>query len=464
MKHLLVIPVCVLLIACGGGSNSSSRPDPVTMPPVATLQDRLQGVWEQSGYGRVFRIAGSTVETFDITTQTCVLAGTEVSDDFSGITLSEDETAFTTRDTEISFEERYSKIDELPGVCEQLSGDAPGEIYDHTWHTFNEYYAFFNEREVDWLVQRDATRDRVHEDLSEAELFDVLSMLLAPLDDEHVFLTSESLYFNPAQPKGFLLQLISDFEQQSETGDLSDYIGLQLHQWDANIRSLYLDGDVESAADDTFIWGTIGDEIGYLRIDAMIFSLDEAIEDQVAEAETLLDQVFTDLADTNSLIVDIRLNGGGTDAISFAIARRFADSERLSVSKFTRTLSGDGASQSIHIGPIDRPSYLNPVVLITSGFSTSAAEVFTLAMRAWPQVTHIGEATNGSISDVLEKPLPNGWTVELANEVYLDSEGKSHEATGIPPHLEVPVFRMEERNAGQDSAINAALELLGFSQ
>ena len=81
-------------------------------------------------------------------------------------------------------------------------------------------------------------------------------------------------------------------------------------------------------------------------------------------------------------------------------------------------------------------------------------------MRAWPQVTHIGEATNGALSDVLEKPLPNGWRVELGNEVYTDSSGDSYEVTGIPPHIEVPIFSLPQRQIGQDSGLNAALDLL----
>ena len=108
-------------------------------------------------------------------------------------------------------------------------------------------------------------------------------------------------------------------------------------------------------------------------------------------------------------------------------------------------------------------TYNNPVVVLTSGFSASATEIFSLAMRSLPHVTLVGEPTIGELSDVLEKPLPNGWQVELANEVYTDAGGFSYEVTGVPPHIDVPAFGKTERDIGQDSAINAALTLLGVA-
>jgi carboxyl-terminal processing protease len=70
---------------------------------------------------------------------------------------------------------------------------------------------------------------------------------------------------------------------------------------------------------------------------------------------------------------------------------------------------------------------------VTSDMTVSAGEVLTLALRALPQVTHAGEATRGAFSDVLEKTLPNGWIVELSNEVYTDNQGIVWEGRGITP-------------------------------
>ena len=164
----------------------------------------------------------------------------------------------------------------------------------------------------------------------------------------------------------------------------------------------------------------------------------------------------------NRTIVDVRLTPGGADPIALAIASRFADVERMVMRKQTRTIEGDGLLQSLSLAPSSRVKFARPVVVLTSGFSASATEVFTLAMRSMPHVSLVGEPTIGALSDILEKPLPNGWQFELANEVYYDSDGVVFEAVGIPPDVEVPAFAKPEREAGQDSALNAALTLLGL--
>ncbi|CAA0121434.1 Uncharacterised protein [Halioglobus japonicus] len=459
MKILVLAVLFTTLVACSGGGNSNS--DGLFSPGSnRSVQDKVQGVWERSGYGVVARITGATVELFDVTSETCLLAEISNDNDFSQLVLSDNGREFSIADSTLSFDERYYKLDALPENCAAPIGDSPSAVYDHVWHTFSDYYAFFEERHIDWQAQRDNTRGEVNDAMSESQLFEVLAALIFPIDDEHVLLRAGDTVFSPATPKGFIQALIDEFNAQSDIAEVNEYLQLQLAQWDHIVRERYLDGNVASAANDTFVWGIIDGSVGYLRIDAMILNFEDSIEDQVAEAELILDQILTDLADTQSLIIDIRLNGGGADPLSFAIARRFADSERLVVSKFTRNSEGEGPLQSMYLGPVDRPSYLKPVILITSKFSTSAAEVFTLAMRAWPQVTHIGEATNGALSDVLEKPLPNGWQIELGNEVYIDSAGASYEVSGITPYLEVPIFSLPDRQDGQDSGLNAALEML----
>ena len=69
--------------------------------------------------------------------------------------------------------------------------------------------------------------------------------------------------------------------------------------------------------------------------------------------------------------------------------------------------------QPFHVEPSKRARYLGPVYLLTSDVTLSAAEVFALYMRALPNVIHVGETTRGAFSDMIEKPLPNGWTLSL---------------------------------------------------
>ena len=81
-------------------------------------------------------------------------------------------------------------------------------------------------------------------------------------------------------------------------------------------------------------------------------------------------------------------------------------------------------------------------------------------MRALPNVTHAGTATRGSLSDVLRKPLPNGWWVTLSNEIYLDAEGRHWEGRGIPPEVEIEVFSPDDPFSGHAEAIGAVVDLI----
>ena len=104
-------------------------------------------------------------------------------------------------------------------------------------------------------------------------------------------------------------------------------------------------------------------------------------------------------------------------------------------------------------------AYLQPVTLIAGPITASAAEIFTITMQRLPQVTVIGENTVGILSDILGKPLPNGWSVGLSNEVYLDADGVSFEGIGVTPDMQVPVFSVEEVQAGMDPALDLAISL-----
>ena len=96
----------------------------------------------------------------------------------------------------------------------------------------------------------------------------------------------------------------------------------------------------------------------------------------------------------------------------------------------------------------NRRAFLGPVYLLTSDVTLSAGEVFALYMRALPNVIQVGGNTRGAFSDMIEKPLPNGWTLSLSAEVYRDPQGQSYEAQGLPPQRKfrgIPARRSDRR-------------------
>jgi carboxyl-terminal processing protease len=83
-----------------------------------------------------------------------------------------------------------------------------------------------------------------------------------------------------------------------------------------------------------------------------------------------------------------------------------------------------------------------------SDVTVSAGEIFALSMRTLPNVVLVGAATRGAFSDAIDKPLPNGWKLNLSAEIYRDPEGRWHETKGVPPQLKREVFPPDDLAGG----------------
>jgi C-terminal processing protease CtpA/Prc len=209
----------------------------------------------------------------------------------------------------------------------------------------------------------------------------------------------------------------------------------------------------------------LGDGLGYLRI--LSFSgyvKDGGFAEGQAALEAALDEIFAD-PPTRGLVIDVRINFGGADPYGLAIASRLASREYLAYTKEaradaldrTRWTPGDPSL----VAPSPRPGFRGPVVELIGPLTISAGETFTQAlMGRVPRVLRLGEHTQGVFSDVLGRRLPNGWRFGLPNEVFRTPEGRTFDGPGIPPDLEIAVFADDDVTAGQDRALEKAVEIL----
>jgi C-terminal processing protease CtpA/Prc len=165
------------------------------------------------------------------------------------------------------------------------------------------------------------------------------------------------------------------------------------------------------------------------------------------------------MAPARTIIVDIRTNPGGSDLIGLAYAGYFTATPVPVLSKTTRTSTGYSASLHHVLQPQGGPVLSQRVILLTGPLTASAAEIFTLAMRDLPQVTVLGAPTAGALSDILDVTLPNGWTLGLSHQRYLDQRGTLFEAVGIPPDLVRPVD-IAGLAAGTDSLMAEAAAIV----
>ena len=164
------------------------------------------------------------------------------------------------------------------------------------------------------------------------------------------------------------------------------------------------------------------------------------------------------------MIIDVRINGGGSDAWGLAIASRLTATPYVAYAKQARLdpkhRGSWTAPQPSEVRPSSRASFHGPVVELIGIHSVSAAETFTQALlKRTPKVTRIGENTQGVFSDVLGRRLPNGWTFGLPNERFV-TDGKTYDGSGIAPDIAVPVFPRADLDGRRDGALEKALELL----
>jgi carboxyl-terminal processing protease len=177
------------------------------------------------------------------------------------------------------------------------------------------------------------------------------------------------------------------------------------------------------------------DEVGY--VDAFVETFHQMYEgdyitEEVKEVSKIMDMVMNDLSGMKSLIIDVRFNGGGQDAVSFEILSRFIPKGKLQT-----------ATQKLRYGNKFTPllplyiygntnAFTKPVYVLTSKQTGSAAEALSIATMSMQNVKRIGSATSGAMSTALEKKLPNGWSFAISNEIYMDNKGKSYENIGVP--------------------------------
>ena len=180
---------------------------------------------------------------------------------------------------------------------------------------------------------------------------------------------------------------------------------------------------------------------------------DAYIKKEVEGVSKIMDMLMRDLDATASIVIDIRFNGGGQDAVSFEILSRFISESKLQIA--TQKLK-----YKDHFSPVlplyikgSTNAYSKPLYVLTSPQTGSAAEAFAIATMAMNNVKRIGAPTAGAMSTALEKTLPIGWAFSISNEIYMDNQGTNYENIGIPVDYNLDYSRDRQtffRNVAND--------------
>ncbi len=307
--------------------------------------------------------------------------------------------------------------------------DDPLSNFNQVWNDFDQLYAFFEQKGIDWGQARAEYGAQVTSTTTPQELFQLLTQMLGDLHDGHVDLVAPGV--GEWGYDGWYRDRPANFDE---------------------VTAVTYVTALRSAGDGNLQYGRIDQNIGYIRIRS--FAGSGWADD--------IDMVIHNLALTRGIIVDIRDNTGGSTLNSDLIASRFADRERLYAQvRYRNGPRHDDFTEWLmrYVRPGGRMQFKAPVIVLTNRRVFSAAESFVLEMRSLPHVRIAGDTTGGGSGSPITRELPNGWTYRVPRWQETPPDGRPYEGTGIVPDFNVQITKADALHR-RDTILEWAIGIL----
>lgn len=308
--------------------------------------------------------------------------------------------------------------------------------FDYLWNDLRNRYSYLDYKNIDWNEVYDTLSPKVHDGMTNEDLFNVLASMMNELRDGHVNLTSP---FNESNYYPIFL------------GSPPNYDGRLVleHYLLRDPLQYYVTGNLLNTIIDT-----LGVKVGYIRYGSFVSSVSSF------DISYVINRFLEDSVD--GVIMDVRNNGGGDVGNVFTLANRFADEKRLAYT--SQIKSGPGPEdfnddEDVYIQPSGSSfQFTGRIALLTNRSCYSATSLFCLAMKALPYVKMIGDSTGGGLGAPTYAELPSGWTYRFSVTRALSPNGDNWE-NGIPADILIdldPVLADE----GYDSIIERAIQYI----
>lgn len=339
------------------------------------------------------------------------------------------------------------KIKELPKVKYTKFTKDPNINFEIFWQTFEEQSIAFNhQKNLNWAEVKKKYEPKINNNTSDEELLAIFEEMIKNLNDGHTSVMALNKTIESKMPT----DLDKFMDNDNDKNNYYNFLKKQLKgpQTDKNGNMIY---------------GYIKDSnIGYINLlEFEGYANSEDFNKDISAFRKELDFAITYIQKADALIIDLRLNSGGYDDLSINLANRFTTKKQKVYSKQFRIGGYQDFSKPInyYITPQDKQFLNKPIYVLTSNFTISAGDVATMILKTLPNVILIGETTNGSFSDMLEKKLPNGWEFTLSNERYLDINNLDLEQIGVIPDIKIEMKPQDLKNE-KDLILEKAIQII----
>ena len=179
-------------------------------------------------------------------------------------------------------------------------------------------------------------------------------------------------------------------------------------------------------------------EIGYVRITSFSEQSDVGLRRAV---ERIVDEIGPNM---KGLILDLRNNPGGLLDQAVAISDAFLDQGEIVSTRGRRP--EDSQRYNARKGDLVEGK---PVIVLINGGSASASEIVAGALQDHRRAIVLGTKSfgKGSVQTII--PLQGHGAIRLTTARYYTPSGRSIQATGIEPDIEVEQARVESLENGE---------------
>ncbi|MEZ5964917.1 MAG: S41 family peptidase [Planctomycetota bacterium] len=210
--------------------------------------------------------------------------------------------------------------------------------------------------------------------------------------------------------------------------------------------------DTKPAGDNALV-GRNDEGIGYL----MVATWGSRKDADAVEA------TLPQLRDCKAIVVDVRPNAGGDEALARRVAEWFVDGTKTYAKNRYRIAAGrDGFGPVLDrqiTGNTDADEQIRcPIAVLTSRYVMSSNESFVMMLQQAPDCTVVGQPTYGSSGNPRPHELTNGVVVVLPSWQDLRLDGTCLEGEGIAPDVPVEVDARDDRD--RDPILERALDVL----